>query len=334
MKKILFLVLPIIFLVACNSAPTNAPSTPSAQTAPAISADAATPLPKQKTDASPQPKPKDNPAPNQTLAAPQGGPYTHHIESATSSDGLNWSRDNRVLIEHASVPTVIVTPAGNVRLYYVDANNRPENVNCAESSDGGKSFQVLNCAITNLTSQKAVDPSIVLLSDGRYRLYYYAATGNTDTHESHFIRSAISADGIRFTEEGTVFTYNGLVDPDVFWTGKQWLMYVFSLTDHATVIAKSDDGLKFEYVGPLGLKDWGTVAPIKLEDGRFRVYAFNQRTQIAFNSFISSDAINWTQESGDRLTAQAGTQITDPFVVRLRDGTWKMFYKVDPNPKR
>lgn len=276
------------------------------------------------------------PKSSQAPLPPNGeGPYFHQISSATSSDGLTWTHDNKTLIEHASVPAAIVIPDGKVRLYYVDASqvgpNQPENVNCAESADGGATFKVLNCKIANRSGAKAVDPSIVRLSDGRYRLYYYAATGNTDTKDKHSIYSAISTDGIQFTQEQQVFEYPGLVDPDVFWTGKEWLMYVFSITDGTTVVAKSSDGLNFTYVGASTLKNWGTTAPYRLDDGRLRLYTFNQPNAQQVASFVSTDGINWMQDPGIRLTAPEGKQLTDPFVVRLSDGTWKMFFKVSTN---
>jgi len=309
MNRTLSLLATIATLVAAC-----APSTPPAPIATMRPAD--TPLafrPQPLADA-PQPLP--------------GGPYTHQVQSATSADGLTWALDNRVLIEHASVPAAIVTPEGKIRLYYVDASKTPENVNCAESPDGGATFSVLNCTIANRAGDKAVDPSIVRLSDGRYRLYYYAVTGRIDATSQHAIYSAVSTDGVRFTQEKKVFEYAGAVDPDVFWTGAEWLMYVFASQENRTIIARSGDGLDFEYAGPLGLRNWGTTAPIKLADGRFRLYGFKQPEMNVVGSFISSDALNWTQESGTRLTVPAGQQITDPFVVRLPDGLWKMYFKV------
>ncbi len=264
-----------------------------------------------------------------TPPGPSGGPYFHQIQSATSADGIRWTLDNRVLIEHASVPATIVTPEGKIRIYYVDASQMPETTNCAESSDGGKTFKVLNCTIANRAAEKALDPSIVRLPDGRYRLYYYASAPNPNTKDPHAIYGAISNDGIQFTQEQKVFEYAGLVDPDVFWTGKEWLMYVFSLDSRGTIVARSRDGLNFEYVGPLSLKNWGTVAPVKLDDGSFRLYAFKQPESQVIGSFTSFDAIQWTQEEGVRLNAPLGQSITDPFVVRLPDGTWKMFFKTE-----
>ncbi len=263
--------------------------------------------------------------------APQQGPYFHKIYSASSVDGLRWTYDNILLLEHASVPAAILTPQGNIRIYYVDASQMPETTNCAESYDNGKTFVVLGCSIAGLPASKALDPSIVLLQNGQYRLYYYgSAPGDPGTQTSHSIYSAISDDGIHFTHEAQVFSFNGLVDPDVFWTGKEWLMFVFSLTLPGTVVARSDDGLRFEYVGPLSVQGWGTTAPVTLEDGRLRLYAFNQQqpNNQMVASFLSEDGLSWEQELGIRLTAPAGKQITDPFVIKLLDGSWKMIFKI------
>ena len=263
--------------------------------------------------------------------APAGGqgPYFHKVYSATSKDGLTWTHDNQMLLDHASVPTAIVTPDNKIRIYYVDATQMPETTNCAESSDGGKSFKVLNCTIANRAGEKALDPSIVRLPDGRYRLYYYASAANPGAPGNHAIYSAISNDGIQFANEQKVFERDGLVDPDIFWTGREWLMYVFSSNDNRTIIARSRDGLSFEYGGFLALQNWGTVAPTKLDDGRFRLYAFSPSSEPHVASFVSPDALQWTQEQGTRLSARPGESITDPFVVRLNDGAWKMFFKVE-----
>lgn len=265
-------------------------------------------------------------------APPTAGPYTHQVLSASSPDGLSWTHDGVVLLEHASVPCAIVMPDGRLRIYYVDASQMPETVNCAESADGGSTFEPLGLSIAGLTSEKAVDPSIVRLSNDRYRLFYYGANGDPGAAGTHYVRSAISDDGVHFKETGTALAYPGLVDPDVFKVGDRWLMFVFSLTEHTTVVAESRNGRKFRKVRPLGLDGFGTTAPVLLDDGRFRLYAFDQRTQRTIVSFVSEDGLQWTQEAGVRLDAPAGKEITDPQVVRLPDGSWKMVFKVSDPP--
>jgi hypothetical protein len=266
----------------------------------------------------------------QTPPPPTEGPYVHQVYSASSPDGLTWTHDDVELLDHASVPCAVVTPEGAIRLYYVDASEIPETINCAESRDGGRTFTVLGLTIRNRPSEKAVDPSIVLLGDGRYRLYYYASGQNPDGPGTHSIGRAVSTDGIHFEQEGEALAYPGLVDPDVFKAGKTWLMFVFSATDRTTVVARSRNGKKFSGVAPLGLTGWGTTAPVRLDDGRYRLYAFNQNGQEYVASFVSTDGLAWTREPGTRLAAPEGKEITDPFVVRLGDGSWKMFFKVSP----
>ncbi len=270
-------------------------------------------------------QPPDGP---RNFRPPTQGPYTHKVQSASSADGLAWKLDEGVLLEHASVPASVALPDGRIRIYYVDASHAPENANVAESTDGGKTFTPLGLVITNRAKSKALDPAIVRLPDGRWRLYYFACGQNPSEDGAHEIHAAISTDGVHFTEEQKVFTREGLVDPDVFWNGKEWLMFVFSHQDGETIVARSQDGLSFAYSGPLGLKGWGTTAPMKLDDGRFRLYAFRQRGMNSVGSFTSSDGLKWIQESGERLAAPEGKEITDPFVLRLKDGTWKMFFKI------
>lgn len=268
------------------------------------------------------------------VGAQDGGPYFHQVLSASSPDGLRFTHDGAVLLEHASVPAAVVLDDGRLRLYYVDASTRPENVNCAESLDGGRSFAVLGCTIAWRSGVKAVDPSPVRLPDGRLRLFYYAPdTQSPGAPGRHSVYSAVSADGVAFAEEGLAFTWEGLVDPDVFWSGREWLMYVFAL-GQTTLMAHSDDGRNFTYLGPLPLEGWGTTAPVRLPDGRLRLYAFDQPRAQVVASFLSEDGLAWTREEGLRLEAEPGFQLTDPFVVRLPDGSWKMFYKRSAAPAR
>lgn len=263
-----------------------------------------------------------------------GGPRKHIITSATSFDGVTFRLDHRILLRHASVPCTVMAPNKRIRSYFVDASRIPEGVNCAESKDQGRTFRKLGCKIFGLSSVKAVDPSIVVLPDGTYRLYYYASDKQTDTLEEHNINLAVSKDGIRFHEVGTVFTYPGLVDPDIYFNGNTWILASFSLADHANIIATSPDGLHFTYAGTSTIMHHGLTAPSKVETGGFRMFAFDQSNQTVIHSFTSIDELQWTQEEGTRLEAPIGFEITDPFVVKVKDGLWKMFFKQSKAPPK
>lgn len=265
---------------------------------------------------------------------------THQIWSASSEDGLTWTYDNILAVDQASVSIPLLLPDGTIRLYYVDGTTKPSTVGCSESIDNGATFTKLECEIEG-TETINVDPTIVLLDDGTYRLYYFA--GTTDPEKGigdpasilgdHTINSAISDDGIYFEEEGTVFTSEGLMDPDVFYTGEQYILY--SATNLGkSVIATSDDGLDFTYYSDFPIERMGLSKPITLDDGTFRMYVFNQKGQKEVLSLISEDGLSWTQEDGVRLEAPEDKEITDSQVIQLEDGTYKMYFKLSNPPEK
>jgi DNA-binding beta-propeller fold protein YncE len=268
-----------------------------------------------------------------------GGIETHQVLSATSADGLTWTRDEGVRIPRASVPCAINDGDKRVLIYYVnppEEQGKPETVACAVSTDGMNFERDRSFQIEGLSTLKAVDPSILKDDEGKFRLYYLASNHQGDPAAGpnpHAIHLALSDDGIRFRETGSVFEYPDLVDPDVFRVQDQWLMYVYA--KNGTIIARSSDGMRFSYEGPMTPQGWGTTAPVTLPDGRLRLYAFDQRTPTgnAVRSFISTDGINWTVEEGDRLRGKAGEQITDPFVIPWRGG-YKMYFKSHSAPRQ
>ena len=261
-----------------------------------------------------------------------GGPYQHKILSASSTDGINWSLDRGVRLEHASVPCAIAD-GNRILLYYVDADRGPglpESIACAISTDG-INFIKQPFDIKGMTTRKALDPAVMRTPSSQFRLYYLASNASGDPGkdlEPHQIHLALSDDGINFGYDKPVFTYPGLVDPDVFVLNDRWFMYVPS--KGSTIIATSTDGREFTYLQQLYLNNWATEAPIKLEDGSLRMYAFQEGkpTGNAVHSFRSNNGIDWIEEPSDRLVAADGEKITSPSVVRWGNG-YKMFYKIE-----
>jgi hypothetical protein len=284
------------------------------------------------------------PQQQQQQQPPSNGLQGHHVLSATSTDGgLTWTRDPGIRLSGASVPAAIHdVDNGRVIVYFVQPPNepgKPETVAAAVSTDGTNFRRDPAFRIEGLSTLKAVDPSILRDEDGRYRLYYLASDHPGDPAAGpnpHAIRLALSDDGITFREvPDTAFEYPDLVDPDVFRAPNgDWLMYVFA-GSRGTIIARSTDGgRKFQYEGVLSPAGWGTTAPIRLPDGRLRLYAFDQRTPAGnvVRSFLSGDGIHWEEEPGERLRANPGEQITDPFVIPWREGTYKMYFKSNAPP--
>jgi hypothetical protein len=225
-----------------------------------------------------------------------GGPYQHQILSASSPDGLNWTLDTGVRLEHSSVPCAIAD-GNRILLYYVDADRgpgQPESVSCAISTDG-INFIKQPFKIEGMTTRKALDPAVIRTDNGQFRLYYFASNASGDPGSDltpHQIHLAFSEDGINYRYDTQVFSYPGLVDPDVFVLNDKWFMYVPN--KEGTIVATSTDGRYFTYLQILALKKWATESPVKLEDGRLRMYAFQEgkATGNAVHSFISTNGVD------------------------------------------
>lgn len=149
-------------------------------------------------------------------------PREHRVLSASSADGLNWTRDDGLRLTSASVPCAINDGDRRVLLYVVRPPDDPAGVGgvaCAVAEDG-LTFRIEpEFRIEGLSTLTAADPSLVRDAAGNFRLYYLASNSRGDPASEanpHRINLALSTDGIRFRESGTVFTYDNLVDPDVF----------------------------------------------------------------------------------------------------------------------
>jgi hypothetical protein len=255
-------------------------------------------------------------------AQPQDGPWNHRLMSATSNDGLTWVKDNKILADQASVPDVMLDKEGNMRVYYVDWYNGG-GLSVALSRDG------VNWIYKKVGIPTGwVDPEVLLLPDGRCRLYasYMPLNGPQDT-----ILSAISNYGISFVqEEGVRYqaTNETVTDPDVIKMGDVWRMFVSE--GPSTISTISTDGLSFtrEQVLPI---NGSVTCTIAVENG-YRIY-FHSGGIPYLNIFcaFSADGKTWGSAVQVLTGGPPGSPdqkgVGDPDVVRMPDGTYKMFYK-------
>ena len=196
---------------------------------------------------------------------PDGGNNVY-IRSATSSDGLNWNKENGKRINYggtydsigASTPEVLELANGSYRMYYcgVDASWKYRIIS-AWSSDG--IFWVKESGIRiNIggvyDSVVAFFPSILVTIDGKYIMYY--AGGNDYTTKK--ILSATSVDGLIWIKEsgirldkGGLYDINSVATPEVikllddkikmYYSGKNgttWSILSATTTLNATLIAE------------------------------------------------------------------------------------------------
>jgi hypothetical protein len=166
-----------------------------------------------------------------------------------------------------------------------------------------------------------VDPSVVSLADGRFRIY-----GNDTSEGTRHVISLISDDGLKYTREPgyrivsdsghDAFAPNVIVLPN-----GQFRMYLTDQRTHigdqgapAFISAISDDGLNFtwepgerlRYSGA-GNEVGGIRNPcvVRLPSGKYRMYYVGLPTQTTMSSKVLSasswDGLTWTRENGVRL---------------------------------
>jgi len=255
------------------------------------------------------------------------GPYNDRISYETSTDLVNWSDSGKILVQHASVPDAIVTDDDTINIYFVDVSKDgiKEQIGLIRSSDQGKTWSdKTTINIAGLGDKTAVDPDPFLLPDGRIRLYYFdiSTTKSDPKLEQNAIYSAISEDGINFTEEeGYRLKYPAIFDPDVIKNGSNWLMYA-GTDKQDVIVAKSDDGLKFNY--ETKVFSGGAIPNVVKTDEKYYLYTGGIEISSSADGkkFITSD--NRFETTLNGITA-------DPGVTKLKDGSYFMVYKTKPN---
>jgi hypothetical protein len=126
------------------------------------------------------------------LPKPGEGVKDHQVFSATSSDMLTWTAESGVRVGSGSGidmsaehPFVIKQSDGTFRMFYY--RNNPTGLWTATSTDGLTWEDEESTGITEKTEGN--DPDVVILPDGRWRLYY----GDFDESIGGLIYSAVAS---------------------------------------------------------------------------------------------------------------------------------------------
>jgi hypothetical protein len=251
------------------------------------------------------------------------GPFYHQIHLARSTDGLTWQTDDVVIRNHASVPSLV----GWQETLWIYVADPAQNWLMVLRQDGDVWWET-RTQIDGFDPTYAVDPDVVILPDGRLRLYFLDIRTLETTPEGlpglATIRSAVTSDGVHFAlEEGARIQSRAPgTDPDVVQAADgSWWLYV--LHDAGTIIAHSTDGLTFAEVGESSTGPMSDT--VLLDDGTLRRYYARPG---AILSEVSADGLTWTADPGVRIEGTVG----HPSVTRLADGSWLMAYVVDTTP--
>ena len=113
-------------------------------------------------------------------------------------------------------------------------------------------------------------------------------------------------------------------------TDGRWRMFMFANTAYRGAI--SSDGLSFTMESGFKMREGaGQARAFRLDDGRIRMFFSSN----GIMSAISTDeGASFTEESGLRLTTGAAgmSALTGPGVVKLRNGTYRMYFSDLPIP--
>lgn len=252
------------------------------------------------------------------------GPYYHQIFSATSPDGLNWTKQNAMLFDHASVPGAVIKDQ-TIFLYFVDASGDEDQLSVAISTDLGKTFEKKKVIIKDSKSYNAVDPHPELV-DGKIRLYFlgnFMEMQPDKRNEIFRIYSAESNDGVNFENQQLAFEASSpATDPDVFQTEKDWRMFL-SVGRNIILTISADNGITFQKDDNFSWADGGVPDTFKTNNQYHTFYCGEGGIQSA----TGAEEGKLTKEQGVRLNAEEGQIVCDPSIIKISDGSYLMFYK-------
>ncbi len=284
---------------------------------------------------------------------PSNGPWKSNLYLSTSEDGLSFS-GKELLVEHVGVPNLLLTSSGELIADYQYFSYEDEDlfgvIGYSVSEDDGKTWTdpkaVVITGLPEATTSmptsagevsvlRAVDPTLVQLSDGSLRLYFtYQAEGESYPQPA----SALNADGDitgTFVYEGTILDSPeeaALLDPSVVYFNGLWHYYTWNVAqegiggspdpstpqDVDNYHGTSEDGITFTLEDPVTL-DMGFLGQAVVVDGGLRFYGTGTGGIV---SAFSSDGYTFVMDEGNRLQAGGG----DPGVAQLDDGTFVMIY--------
>lgn len=261
------------------------------------------------------------------------GPWNNDLYIALSNEGRDF-RDSKVFESRSGVPSVIHDKNGKL---YAAFQWFPENnpqafdkVAIKTSIDGGQNWTDPTSAVFKnypKALSRPFDPTLVLNSDGKIRMYFTVNKGLIDKNTSFY--SAISEDGINFTfEEGARFEIDGtqLIDS----AGTIFNNTFFLLAPNqagGAYFATSTDGLNFTRSNDIASdKNYNWTGNVINYDNVVRFYGNTKSQGNKIFYTWTTDGINWSVPTPTNISGG------DPAVVQALESIYLMIY-VGPKSK-
>ena len=235
-----------------------------------------------------------------------------YILSATSRDGLTWSKDPDIRMDvhepdamfRVLCPDVIPLPDGRWRMYYeARVTDQPTTILSAVSEDGLAWRREPGVRVADPQTSFGTPRCLYFESPGDqgqfiYRLYFhhYPFPQKPGLDRRNHIVSAVSDDGLRFK-----------IEPGV------------------RIAQESAER-----------ESSGVYAPevIRLGDGSYRMYysGWGENINGGIFSATSPDGLNWTKDPGPLLDLDRPLDcrmVSEPCVIDLDDGRCRLFYEAE-----
>ena len=207
-----------------------------------------------------------------------------------ASDGLTFTEETASLPLGGSDPTLIRLGDGTYRMYYNDR----DTIKTATSPDGLAWTEESSTGISNTNGNEAWGvPDSVELPDGRIRLYWVDTPIYVSPPNGYeVVKSAVSEDGLTFTEESGYRTENtngegGWADPHVLLAEERNWVGLFSF-----------------------------IPPFTEE---------NPNEPMTIHVGTSTDGLTWSIESEPIITVSGG-HVGDPASYPLGDGSYRIYH--------
>ncbi|MGQ9758993.1 MAG: hypothetical protein ACUVQ5_00240 [Candidatus Methanomethylicaceae archaeon] len=171
--------------------------------------------------------------PTGAATGPEAGPglWKMRLMSAISTDGLTFTRTNKVITDQGDIPDLVQDSRGWIYLYYVGwtVGSEQNKMVVAISQDKGSSWVYKRVNILGFEKMAdAVDPDVQILPDGTFRLYFTSQDGlGPRTYYAE------GTDGINFKNMGVAFSKLGrmVLDPSTILIGSVWHIFAGGTTD-------------------------------------------------------------------------------------------------------
>ncbi|MCX6016411.1 MAG: hypothetical protein NT020_12630 [Chloroflexales bacterium] len=259
--------------------------------------------------------------------APANGQNAHTANQdstwvTNSNDGVGWT-DPIQLAPAASVPEIVTLADGSLLAMWVSFADNPtrfgEKLAAARLANGSDTWQQMGTVlISDSENFTMVDPDLVVLPDGRLRLYAYDIRTDATTHT---ILSAISTDnGNSFMmEPGVRFASEQMWDPNVVIDANgQYRMYYNG--GDAIKSAVSPDGLTF-VADPEVRWSKGGIPGAIIQDQTVWLYGCDK----GLARRASSDGLTFGKTIQLVIKAPPDLFMCDPSVSINDQGWWMVF---------